>query len=147
MIAWPLIQGDNRTLPLKNNWASVVTAGWALGHLRGWYDADWRTQIGRILTEMERAAVPGGWLIIIETLTTGALEPAPPTPELTEYYAWLEETWGYTRHAVQTDYQFASVEDAVAKTEFFFRPDLVKLIRQNNWARLPEWTGVWYKQI
>jgi ubiquinone/menaquinone biosynthesis C-methylase UbiE len=144
---WSLVHGDNRLLPFLDHWVDLVTAGWALGHLRGWFVGDWQHQIGRILAEMERVAVPGGSLIIMETLTTGALEPAPPTLELAEYYAWLEESWGYTRHTIQTDYLFASVDDAVAKTEFFFGPELADLIRENGWARLPEWTGVWCKRV
>jgi ubiquinone/menaquinone biosynthesis C-methylase UbiE len=144
---WPLIQGDNRTLPFPDDWADIVTAGWAIGHLRSWFKEDWHTQIGRILNEMERVVLPGGSLIIMETLTTGALEPAPPAPGLAEYYAWLENAWGFTRQTIQTDYQFASVDEAVAKTEFFFGPKLAELIRQNSWSRLPEWTGVWSKQV
>ena len=145
--SWPLIHGDNRRLPFPDHCVDIVTAGWAIGHLRAWFKDDWQTQIGLILNEMERVVVAGGVLIIVETLTTGALKPAPPSQGLAEYYAWLEEAWGYTRHAIQTDYQFASVEEAVAKTEFFFGSKLAELVRQNNWARLPEWTGVWSKII
>ena len=36
---------------------------------------------------------------------------------------------------------------AAAQTEFFFGEDLASLIRQNGWARLPEWTGVWSKRV
>jgi ubiquinone/menaquinone biosynthesis C-methylase UbiE len=144
---WPLVNGDNRALPFPDDWADVITAGWALGHLRGWYPEDWQIQIGKILREMERVALPGGTLIIMETLTTGATEPAPPTTELAEYYTWLEEDWGYTRLEIQTDYQFDSVEQAVAKTQFFFGPEMAELIRQNQWARLPEWTGLWFKRV
>jgi ubiquinone/menaquinone biosynthesis C-methylase UbiE len=144
--SWLLVHGDNRILPFPDDWADVLTAGWTIGHLRGWFEDDWQNQIGRILTEMERVTVPGGCLMIMETLTTGALEPAPPTPGLAEYYTWLEGDWGYTRHTIQTDYQFASVEEAVEKTEFFFGPELADTIRQNEWARLPEWTGLWSKQ-
>jgi ubiquinone/menaquinone biosynthesis C-methylase UbiE len=144
--SWPLVNGDNRILPFPDNWADVITAGWTIGHLRGWFKDDWQNQMGRILTEMERVTVPGGCLVIMETLTTGALEPAPPTPGLAEYYAWLEDNWGYLRHTIQTDYQFASVDEAVEKTGFFFGPELAETIRQNEWARLPEWTGLWSKQ-
>lgn len=143
---WRLAQGDNRALPVPTGWAEVVTAGWAIGHLRAWYSAEWQLQIGRILREMHRVVAPGGALIIIETLTTGSLTPAPPTPGLAEYYAWLEGEWGFERQTIRTDYQFASVEDAVNLTEFFFGADLAAMIRQRGWARLPEWTGVWGKK-
>lgn len=142
-----LVQGDMRTLPIPSGWAEVVTAGWAIGHLRAWYSAEWQLQIGRILGEMQRVAAPGGALIIIETLTTGSLTPAPPTPGLAEYYAWLEDEWGFERQTIRTDYQFASVEEAISLTEFFFGAELAALIQQQGWARLPEWTGVWGKKV
>jgi ubiquinone/menaquinone biosynthesis C-methylase UbiE len=144
---WELAQGDMRALPLPTDWADVVTAGWAIGHLRSWYADDWQTQMGRVLREMQRVAAPGGALIIIETLTTGSLTPAPPTPGLAEYYAWLESDWGFTRQTIRTDYQFASVEEAVSRTEFFFGADLAAEIQRQGWAHLPEWTGVWGSRI
>ena len=27
--SWPLVHGDNRALPFPDNWAGIVTAGWA----------------------------------------------------------------------------------------------------------------------
>jgi len=145
--AWPLAQGDMRALPFASACADVVTAGWAIGHLRGWYAEDWQTQIGRVVREMHRVAAPGGALIILETLTTGSLTPAPPTPRLAEYYAWLEGEWGFARQVIATDYQFASVAEAVAHTEFFFGAELAAEIQRQGWARLPEWTGLWSKQV
>lgn len=144
---WNLVQGDMRAIPLPGGWAEVVTAGWSIGHLRGWYLEDWQTQIGRVLQEMHRLVVSGGALIIVETLTTGSLTPAPPSEHLAEYYAWLEDEWGFTRQTIRTDYRFASVEEAASQTEFFFGADLAAIIRQQAWAQLPEWTGVWGKQI
>ena len=60
-------------------------------------------------------------------------------------YTWLEKKWGFTRQEISTDYQFASVEQAVAHTEFFFGRKLAAAIREQGWSRLPEWTGVWSK--
>ena len=145
--SWPLVCGDNRLLPFPDNWVDVVMAGWAIGHLRDWYADSWQVEIGKILREMERVVSNAGSLIIMETLSTGALQPAPPNEDLAEYYAWLEGEWGYARDTIQTDYQFESVDEAVERTEFFFGPELAETIRQNGWARLPEWTGVWSKQV
>jgi ubiquinone/menaquinone biosynthesis C-methylase UbiE len=144
---WALVQADMRTLPFPTAWAEVVTAGWAIGHFTNWYAAEWPAQIGRVLREMHRLAAPGGALIILETLTTGSLTPLPPTPDLAKYYAWLENDWGFTRQEIQTDFQFATVDEAVAHTEFFFGPGLAAKIRENGWSRLPEWTGVWGKRV
>ncbi len=144
---WDLVQADMRQLPLQRGSADIVTAGWSIGHLRAWFSEDWQRQIGRILVEMHRLARPGGWLAVMETMTTGSLTPAPPTVELAEYYAWLEQEWGFTPQVIQTDYNFSSVEDAVQKTRFFFGDELAEKIRQNGWSRLPEWTGIWIKQV
>jgi hypothetical protein len=123
-----------------------LTAGWALGHFTGWYKEDWLDQADQVLQEMHRVVTPDGAIIILETLTTGSLTPAPPTPGLAQYYRWLEEDWGFTRQEVQTDIQFADVEEAVRQTEFFFGPGLAATIRENGWSRVPEWTGVWGKK-
>jgi len=144
---WEIVQGDMRHLPFRSAWADIVTAGWAIGHMRSWFAADWRSQIGRVLEEMQRVVVPGGALLIMETLTTGSLTPAPPNAGLAEYYDWLEQEWGFSRQTIQTDYHFASVDEAVAQTEFFFGPELAARIRELGWARLPEWTGLWSKLI
>lgn len=143
---WALVQGDMRRLPVASGWAEVVTAGWALGHFTGWYGEQWQTQAEQVLAEMHRVITPGGAIIILETLTTGSLTPAPPTPGLARYYQWLEETWGFTRQEVRTDFQFATIEEAVAKTEFFFGPAMAATIQEQGWSRLPEWTGVWGKR-
>src|SRR5215207_2837552 len=112
--SWSLVQGDMRRLPFRSAWADIVTAGWAIGHLRSWFADDWRGQIGRVLEEMRRVVVPGGALLILETLSTGSLTPVPPSAGLAEYYDWLEQEWGFRRQTLQTDYHFASVDEAVA---------------------------------
>lgn len=144
---WGLVQGDMRTLPFPSGWAEVVTAGWAIGHMRRWFDQEWRRQIGRVLGEIHRLVAPAGTIFIIETLTTGGLKAEPPSPALAEYYVWLENEWGFTRRVVSTDYQFVTVEEAVARTEFFFGLAMTAKIRENGWNRLPEWTGVWSKSV
>jgi ubiquinone/menaquinone biosynthesis C-methylase UbiE len=144
---WPLLCADIRALPLPAACADLVLAGWAIGHMRAWFEADWKTHIGRAVSEMQRVAAPGGQVIIMETYSTGSLIAQPPTPGLAEYYAWLEQDFGFTRQVIQTDYQYASVEEAAQCTGFFFGPELVAAIRANGWARLPEWTGVWSKTV
>lgn len=143
---WNLIQADIRNLPFPSSQANLVTAGWAIGHMRAWFADDWKQQINAAVSEMLRLALNGGWLIIFETLGTGTDQPHPPSPELAEYYDWLENYWGFTHQEITTDYQFSSVEDAEEKTGFFFSNELVAKISQNQWARVPEWTGVWSKQ-
>lgn len=144
---WPLLNGDMRWLPFAEASFDVVIAGWAIGHLRSWFENDWKAQMRLIFHEMHRVAAPGGALIVVETMTTGSVLPAPPTPGLKEYYQWLETEWGFHPELIRTDYQFADVQQAVARTRFFFGETLAQAIQQNSWARLPEWTGVWGKRI
>lgn len=144
---WPLVNADMRFLPFPSNWADVIMAGWAIGHLRSWYESDWQYQIGLILREMKRVVVNQGTLIIMETLSTGSLEPKPPTSGLADLYEWFESEWGFAQDQISTDYLFRDIDDAVAKTEFFFGSELSKKIRKFNWVRLPEWTGIWSMKV
>jgi ubiquinone/menaquinone biosynthesis C-methylase UbiE len=144
---WGLVNGDMRYLPFPSASAEVVTAGWAIGHLRKWYEENWQNEIGKVIDEMRRVATSDGVVIIIETLGTGSLTPAPPKDYLAEYYEWLESGWGFRRTVISTDYQFASVDEAVERTEFFFGAEMSEKIRRNRWSRLPEWTGIWIKTM
>lgn len=143
---WDLLQADMRQLPLKAGWTDIVIAGWAIGHLTGWYPDCWRDEISRVLAEMQRVIKHGGTLIVLETLGTGSLTPNPPGASLAALYTWLEADHGFQRQTIRTDYQFASVEEAVQRTEFFFGSALAQRIREHKWTRLPEWTGVWFKE-
>jgi ubiquinone/menaquinone biosynthesis C-methylase UbiE len=145
-VNWSLVQADIRHIPLASGWAQLTLAGWAIGHLRAWFQQDWQRQMRFTLTEMLRVTQPGGRLIIIETLGTGSLEPKPPVESLAEYYTWLEQDWGFWRRVIRTDYQFKSVEQAVAHTQFFFGSELADKIRANRWRRVPEWTGIWTRE-
>ena len=142
-----LVQADMRSLPFVEKSFDIVTAGWAIGHFTGWYPGEWREQVGLVLEQALRVLKAFGWMIIIETLTTGSLEPAPPNPSLANYYAWLENRWGFSRMVVQTDFKFETLEQAEWYSKFFFGEALAKLVRKNQWVRLPEWTGIWSKQF
>lgn len=144
---WSLVQADGRSLPLPAAWADVVTAGWAFGHFTGWYPDGWQQHAARALAEMQRATKPGGTLMILETLGTGALQPAPPNAALAAYYAWLEGEHGFVRATVATDYDFGSVERAVELCGFFFGAEMAERVQANGWSRVPEFTGIWRKAI
>jgi ubiquinone/menaquinone biosynthesis C-methylase UbiE len=142
---WTILQADMRRLPFASRQFDIVTAGWAIGHFMAWYGKNAKAEIARVLTEMARVCTPGGALVILETLGTGQTQPAAPAESLARYYRWLESDWGFACREIRTDYQFDSVEEAIASTQFFF-PDLAPAIRANGWSRLPEWTGMWSKQ-
>jgi ubiquinone/menaquinone biosynthesis C-methylase UbiE len=138
-----VVVADARSAPLMTACADTTVAGWCYGHNTEWYAADWRTEIGRSLTEMLRVLRPGGTAIIFETLGTGTLEPAAPNAALADYYAWLEAEWGFQRHVIRTDYQFPSLDEAVRLSRFFFGEALATEVEQHEWVTLPECTGMW----
>lgn len=138
-----LAQADMQSLPLPSHHFDVVTAGWAVGHSRAWFAEQWQAVMGQMVQEMRRVLAPGGIIIIIETMGTGVLTPAPPSAELAEYFTWLEEQWGFARQVIPIDYEFESVGDAAAVMTFFFGEAMGERVRANNWRRVPEWAGLW----
>ncbi|HWM88558.1 MAG TPA: class I SAM-dependent methyltransferase, partial [Kofleriaceae bacterium] len=121
----------------------LAIAGWVLGHFVEWFAPRWREEIGAALDRMDAALVPGGVLVIIETLGTGQTEPAPPTPGLADYYEWLERERGFRRSAIRTDYVFPDADTAASVTGAFFGAEFADRVRAQGWARVPECTGVW----
>lgn len=138
-----VVAGEGAALPAEAGCADLVIAGWVFGHQRSWYPDTWRETIGACIKEMQRVARPGGSLVIIETLGTGREEPAPPRPELGEYYRWLEEAWGFSRRAIRTDYRFLDPAEAVELCGFFFGEAMADAMEARGGAWLPECTGVW----
>ena len=144
---WQIAQGDILSLPFADNSADIVIAGWAIGHFCSWYADNWQEKIDMALAQMKRVATPGSSIIILETMTTGALAPAPPTPGLAAYFELLEKKHGFTSQTISTDYVFKNLADAEALVRFFFGDDLAETVVKNQWTRVPEWTGVWHKQL
>jgi ubiquinone/menaquinone biosynthesis C-methylase UbiE len=143
---WELHVADAESLPVGDGEFDLAVAGWVFGHLRSWKADTWRASIGRCLDEMERAIRPGSAIVVIETLGTGAESPAPPSPELADYYAWLEQERGFERTALRTDYQFPDVEAAARTTGLFFGPEFAERVRREGWSRVPECTGIWSRR-
>jgi ubiquinone/menaquinone biosynthesis C-methylase UbiE len=138
----PLLVGDALDLPVASGWADLAVAGWVFGHQRVWFPDAWRDRVARAVAGLRRALAAGGALCIVETLGTGATEPAAPTPALAEYYDWLAAE-GLVCRPIRTDYQFASVDEAATVTGSFFGDAFAERVRAERWARVPEWTGVW----
>lgn len=137
---------DARSLPIEDNLADIAMAGWVFGHFRSWMPDNWRDEVGAAVSHLERVTRSGGTAIVIETLGTGTEVPAPGA-DLLEYYQWLEQDRGFARRAIRTDYLFGSVEDAERVTGAFFGDDFATNVREQEWRRVPECTGVWTRTI
>jgi ubiquinone/menaquinone biosynthesis C-methylase UbiE len=144
---WTVKQADNKQLPVDNAIVDLSLAGWSFGHCVGWYPETWREEIGAALREMLRVLRPGGTAIILETLGTGSENPAPPTPQLAQYYTWLESEHGFSSTWIRTDYQFSTVPEAEELTRFFFGDELADRVASQGLLTLPECTGIWWKHL
>ncbi|MEM9488863.1 MAG: class I SAM-dependent methyltransferase, partial [Myxococcota bacterium] len=73
---WQLAVADIAALPSADGSADLAIAAWVLGHTTEWMAGDWPELVDRAVAEMSRVVKPGGAVILIETLGTGAAEPA-----------------------------------------------------------------------
>lgn len=139
-----LAVSDHRNLPAESASADLVIEGWSFGHLAWWSSESWREEISKALAEMKRVLRPGGTAIIIETLGTGTETPQPPTPELADFYSWLEAGLNFASTWIRTDYRFESLREAEELTRFFFGEELAERVSRDELVVLPECTGVWW---
>jgi len=142
---WRVGVADHRELPLENQVADVVIAGWSIVYAAIWCDGTWQEELGKALAEMKRVLRPGGTIIILETLGTGYETPQPPE-ELKAYFAYLEEH-GFSSTWIRTDYRFESLAEAEGLARFFFGDELAAKVVKNNWVILPECTGIWWLRL
>jgi hypothetical protein len=97
------------------------------------------------LNEMKRVLRPNSYIVLFESLGTGVESPIK-LDHLKDFYPWLDES-GFQNKWIRTDYKFDSVQQALEIADFFFGDDMGEKIKKNNWAILPECTGVWWKKI
>ncbi len=144
-VNWELTIANNNEIPLPNNIADIAIEGWSFGHMRAWYPDSWQAKLEAALNEMHRILHPNGTMILLETLGTG-YETPHRFPELNELYQHLERIHQFKHSWIRTDYQFASLAEAIHLTRFFFGDELADQVQTNNWIILPECTGIWWKQ-
>lgn len=141
---WRTAEADHRSLPVADSSVDLVVAGWTIGYLANSDEPDWAYNLERAMGELTRVLKPGGTIIILETLGTGCETPQAPA-FLTGYYSLLEQRYGFSHRWIRTDYEFASVEEARARMEFFFGEGLASLIEEKQWHVVPECAGIWWK--
>jgi ubiquinone/menaquinone biosynthesis C-methylase UbiE len=143
---WRLVEADARALPLPDDSADLVVAGWVFGHFRGWMPDGWAREVDLALSEMRRVAKPGAPLVVVETLGTNHETPRRHEA-LEEYFAHLEQVHGMTRVVLRTDYRFADLASAMALLGRFFGDDMVEAVRARGSAEVPECTGLWSTRL
>ena len=137
---WQLSVADARKLPAVTGWADAAIAGWVFGHFTEWHPDSWPAELDRALGEMDRVVRLGGKQVVIDTLGTGVLEPQAPNRALADYHTRLEQL-GFRRSVLRTDYQFATVDEAIELLDWFF--GLGDWARRHSDTQVPEYTGWW----
>ena len=138
--------GTFDALPYEDHFADLSIAGWVFGHQVTWSPTNYLDMVRQGILEMERVVRPGGVLAILETQGTG-YEAPHARPEHERLFRFFEEDLGFSRMVFQTDYLFQDVDEAIDTLEFFFGASLSQKIRQKQWHRVPEWTGLWTKKV
>jgi SAM-dependent methyltransferase len=145
LVNWQADVADHRHLPVADACADLAVSGWSVSYLAVWGDDAWRANLEEWLGEMKRALRPRSLVVLFESLGTGNESPAP-LPRLVNFYPWLDEV-GFQNTWIRTDYKFESLEEAEYLSRFFFGDEMGDDVAKNNWAILPECTGVWWKEI
>ncbi len=144
---WSLAVAEHMNVPLADNSVDLALQGWAFGHTMFWHPNTWRQRIAMSLDEMQRVVKPGGHIILIETMTTGARQPQPPNEELATLYDYWQRYYDFEYRWLRTDYQFASEAEAEELIPFFFSENEVDPSIWQGKLRLPECTGIWFKTV
>ena len=142
---WEVDVADHRQLPVENHSADLVVSGWSVAYLYVWHPETWRDELEKWLGEMKRILRRDSFIVLFESLGTGNEAPIQ-LEHLKGYYSWLDEA-GFQNKWIRTDYKFESVDEAEDLARFFFGDELADRVMANNWAVLPECTGVWLLKI
>jgi ubiquinone/menaquinone biosynthesis C-methylase UbiE len=136
---------DHRRLPLRDGSADLAVSGWSVSYLAVWSPDHGEAELDKWLAEMKRVLRQDGMIILFESLGTGNESPIR-LEHVESTYRWLDAN-GFQNKWIRTDYKFASIEEAVELSRFFFGDELGDRVAQNNWVILPECTGVWWRTV
>ena len=143
---WETQVADHRSIPIPDQCADMVMAGWTICYIGSSNVEDWQFNVQTVIQEMKRVLRPGGIIMILETLGTGTETPTPPS-FLEKYYRFLENQYGFTMEVIRTDYRFTSIEEAEELTRFFFGDELADKVGKEKLVELPECTGIWWLSV
>ena len=140
---------DNEKLPDLDSVFDVFIEGWSFGHSIMACDSvvEILHTINVLLANVTKNLSPGSTMILIETMGTNTDSAAPPHENLGFFYDTLVNKHGFSQHTIRTDYQFSTNEAAVDIMSFFFGDEMKQSVLARGTSMIPEWTGVWVKEI
>ena len=142
---WQVQVADHRQLPLQDHSADLAVSGWSVSYLAVWNEENGVAELAKWLAEMKRVLRQDGMIILFESLGTGNESPVR-LEHVESTYQWLDAN-GFENKWIRTDYKFASIEEAIELSRFFFGDELGDKVQRNHWVILPECTGVWWKRV
>ena len=142
---WQVDVADHRQLPVEDHSADLVVSGWSISYLSVWNKENGNAELDEWLVEMKRVLRKDGTIILFESLGTGNEEPIR-LEHVESTYQWLDAN-GFQSTWIRTDYKFASLEEAIELSRFFFGDELGDKVERNQWVILPECTGVWWRKV
>ncbi len=143
---WCIMPADHRNLPVENNSADIVIAGWTLNYLALCYPGHWKDELSQAFSEIHRVLRVHGTYIILENLGTGYILPNPSYHHR-DYFEYLGKLPSVSFQWIRTDYQFNNLDDLEATTAPFFDKSLTKHLIFQKPTILPECTGIWYGRL
>jgi len=142
---WQVDLADHRQLPVEDHSVDLVVSGWSVSYLAVWNQENGQAELNTWLTEMKRILRKDGMIMLLESLGTGNEEPIRLV-HVESTYRWLDDN-GFNNKWIRTDYQFASVEEAVELAGFFFGEEMTVQVLERQSTILPECTGVWWRRV
>ncbi|NIK78891.1 ubiquinone/menaquinone biosynthesis C-methylase UbiE [Paenibacillus castaneae] len=140
---WSTKVADHSKLPLEDQSADLIVAGWTIGYVANTDVQNWKRNIEQVIAEMKRVLRPNGTIIIFETMGTGTETPNPPL-FLKPYYSLLVEQYGFSHKWIRTDYSFDTTAQAAELTRFFFGDEAASKALQHHSSDFPECAGIWW---
>jgi SAM-dependent methyltransferase len=140
---------DNTDLPDFGSTFDLFIEGWSFGHtiMACGNAKEILHATSVLLVNAMKNLSSGSTIVIIETLGTNVDAPAPPHENLGLFYETLVHTHGFCQHVTRTDYRFDTMEEAADLLGFFFGDDMKQSVLARGTSTIPEWTGVWTREI
>lgn len=136
---------DNEAIPSEESKFDIVIEGWSFGHTVLDNFTRLEETVGKLVSNCASILNDNGSMIFIETLGSNVQVPRAPTAELNAFYTELENTHGFSKAILKTDYKFPNSEEAYRVFSFFFGYAMAENIKRDKLTIISEYTGVWVR--
>ena len=139
--------GENTKLPGIDRKADVFIEGWSFGHTIIENENNVDACVNAILEDISAHLEGTGHIVIIESLGTFVSKPTVKREAIRVFFELLENTYGFKKQILSTDYRFSTFKEAAEVMGFFFGDDMKRSIVKSKLHIIPEFTGIWYSSL